>query len=186
MVWCTFFQVQSSPFCGYAVFSFTLTCVKNTDSFPDSVGSTGDYWGLPVSQSSWQQQTSERRRRRRPIVPNMEPLSLFNWRTGGGRNINFLLDRPETIFFVRLDAELSPTTIRVSPVEGERNMFYVRLRTSHYSFSIKNTCVVRSLHSFYQLRAILKVRFPEWDQPRGQGWIIFNLIKERDQQDLQV
>jgi len=56
----------------------------------------------------------------------------------------------------RLDAELSPTTIRVSPVEGERNMFYVRLRTSHYSFSIKNTCVVRSLQSFYQLRAILK------------------------------
>merc|ERR1719433_1783184 len=31
-------------------------------------------------------------------------------------------------------------------------MFYVRLRTSHYSFSIKNTCVVRSLQSFYQLR----------------------------------
>jgi len=56
----------------------------------------------------------------------------------------------------RLDAEMSPTTIQVSPVEGERNMFYVRLRTSHYSFSIKNTCVVRSLQSFYQLRSILK------------------------------
>ena len=70
-------------------------------------------------------------------------------------------DRPETTFFVRLDAELSPTTIRVSPVEGERNMFYIRLKTSHYSFSIKNTCVVRSLQSFYQLRSILKVR----DQP---------------------
>ena len=75
----------------------------------------------------------------------------------------------EPTFFVRLDAELSPTTIRVSPVEGERNMFYVRLRTSHYSFSIKNTCVVRSLQSFYQLRSILKVRFSESEKPRGES-----------------
>merc|ERR1711874_844751 len=45
-------------------------------------------------------------------------------------------------------------------------MFYVRLRTTHYSFSIKNTCVVRSLQSFYQLRGILKVRFPLSDQLR--------------------
>ena len=78
-------------------------------------------------------------------------------------------ERSESTFFVRLDAELSPTTIRVSPVEGERNMFYVRLRTSHYSFSIKNTCVVRSLQSFYQLRSILKVRFLETDQPGGES-----------------
>ena len=79
--------------------------------------------------------------------------------------IFFLSVRPVPTFFVRLDAELSPipTTIRVSPVEGERNMFYVRLRTNHYSFSIKNTCVVRSLQSFYQLRGILKVRLSDFD-----------------------
>merc|ERR1712083_962009 len=56
----------------------------------------------------------------------------------------------------RLDVERSPTEISVCPVEGERNLFYVRLKTNHYSFSIKNTCVVRSLESFYQLRSILK------------------------------
>jgi len=56
----------------------------------------------------------------------------------------------------RMDVESSPTVVSVCPVEGERNMFYLRLRTEHYSFSIKSTCVVRSLESFYQLRRILK------------------------------
>ena len=50
-----------------------------------------------------------------------------------------------------------PTVLQVYPVHGEKNIYYIRLRTSHYSFSIKSSCVTRSLDSFYQLRRVLEI-----------------------------
>ena len=145
--------------------SISLPNVKNTVSFLDSI-----VGALPVQQHSWPPLTATRRRRL--TAPNMEPPSPYSSRTEGCREILCPPWQIIHVFNVRLDAEMSPTTIRVSPVEGERNMFYVRLRTSHYSFSIKNTCVVRSLQSFYQLRSILKVSFRFRST---QGWIVVRL-----------
>jgi len=51
----------------------------------------------------------------------------------------------------------SPLQIQVWPVPGERTLYYVRLRTSHYSFCLKNSCVIRDISEFYQLRNILTV-----------------------------
>ena len=55
-----------------------------------------------------------------------------------------------------------PTVLSICPVKGDNQMFYVRLKTSHYSFSIKRSCVTRSCSSFYQLRSILKVQITEY------------------------
>jgi len=49
-----------------------------------------------------------------------------------------------------------PTVLQVYPVHGEKNIYYIRLRTTHYSFSIKSSCVTRSLDSFYQLRSMIQ------------------------------
>jgi len=51
----------------------------------------------------------------------------------------------------------SPLQIQVWPVPGEKSLYYVRLRTSHYSFCLKNSCVIRDISEFYQLRNILTV-----------------------------
>jgi len=58
----------------------------------------------------------------------------------------------------RLDAdELQQTsTLIVFPVLSERNLYCVKLQTSHYSFSISSSTVKRGLDSFYQLRSIIK------------------------------
>ena len=54
---------------------------------------------------------------------------------------------------------MSPVSLQVYPILQEKSMYYIKLRTSHYSFSLKNSCVVRSLDSFYQLRKMIVVRF---------------------------
>ena len=64
---------------------------------------------------------------------------------------------PYSIFIFRLVSLGHFTILSVCPVPGVSHMFYIRLHTSHYSFSIKNSCVIRSRGSFYQLRRILKV-----------------------------
>ena len=63
-----------------------------------------------------------------------------------------------SILISRLDSPGHPTLLSVCPVPGESHMFYIRLHSSHYSFSIKKSCVIRSSGSFYQLRRILKVK----------------------------
>jgi len=60
----------------------------------------------------------------------------------------------------RLDSPGHPTLLSVCPVPGDSHMFYIRLHSSHYSFSIKKSCVTRSSGSFYQLRRILKNHHP--------------------------
>ena len=66
------------------------------------------------------------------------------------------------IFRITADEDGCPLQIQVWPVQGERTLYYVRLRTSHYSFCLKNSCVIRDISEFYQLRSILTVsgRFP--------------------------
>ena len=46
--------------------------------------------------------------------------------------------------------ETSPTVVSVSPVEGERNMFYLRLRTEHYRLEYQ--AKDRGIASFSQLQ----------------------------------
>ena len=60
-------------------------------------------------------------------------------------------------FRIEMEDGAPPTHLQVSPVKGEKSIYYVRLKTSHYSFSIKNSCVTRSLDSFYQLRKDLEI-----------------------------
>ena len=55
---------------------------------------------------------------------------------------------------------MSPVSLQVYPILQEKSMYYIKLRTSHYSFSLKNSCVVRSLDSFYQLRKMIVVSLP--------------------------
>eukprot|EP00092_Neocalanus_flemingeri_P041087 GFUD01044744.1.p1 GENE.GFUD01044744.1~~GFUD01044744.1.p1 ORF type:complete len:211 (-),score=73.49 GFUD01044744.1:94-726(-) len=65
----------------------------------------------------------------------------------------------------RMDASVQPTFLSVCPVPGDSQLFYIRLQTSHYSFSIKKSCVARSGSSFYQLRSILKSHHPYLTMP---------------------
>ena len=50
------------------------------------------------------------------------------------------------------------TRVCISPLAGIRNEFTVDFSTRHYAFSCCRSQTVRSLESFYQLHAILKVR----------------------------
>jgi hypothetical protein len=48
--------------------------------------------------------------------------------------------------------------LRLEPLEGEQAASYsLRLATSHYAFSLKRSVTNRSIQSFYELAAILKV-----------------------------
>ena len=55
------------------------------------------------------------------------------------------------------DQDWSPMQVQVWPVLGERSLYYIRLRTSHYSFCLRSSCVIRDINEFYQLRSILTV-----------------------------
>ena len=58
---------------------------------------------------------------------------------------------------MNVEKEWSPLQVQVWPVRGEKSLYYIRLRTCHYSFCLKHSCVVRDLSAFYQLRSILAV-----------------------------
>ena len=55
------------------------------------------------------------------------------------------------------DQDWSPMQVQVWPVLGERSLYYIRLRTSHYSFCLRSSCVIRDITEFYQLKSILNV-----------------------------
>eukprot|EP00091_Calanus_sinicus_P020636 TRINITY_DN5755_c0_g1_i1.p1 TRINITY_DN5755_c0_g1~~TRINITY_DN5755_c0_g1_i1.p1 ORF type:complete len:131 (-),score=23.91 TRINITY_DN5755_c0_g1_i1:245-637(-) len=65
----------------------------------------------------------------------------------------------------RMSQPSQASFLSISPVPGDSQMFYIRLKTSHYSFSIKNSCVTRSASSFYQIRTILKSHHPNLTIP---------------------
>ena len=50
------------------------------------------------------------------------------------------------------------TRVCIRPLVGQRNEFTIDFSTGHYAFSCQRSQTVRSLESFYQLHAILKVR----------------------------
>ena len=50
------------------------------------------------------------------------------------------------------------TRVCIRPLVGKRNEFTIDFSTGHYAFSCQRSQTVRSLESFYQLHAILKVR----------------------------
>ena len=50
------------------------------------------------------------------------------------------------------------TRVCITPLVGKRNEFTIDFSTGHYAFSCQRSQTVRSLESFYQLHAILKVR----------------------------
>ena len=56
----------------------------------------------------------------------------------------------------RLNSVAQASLVEVYPVPSDRSMYYVRLRTDHYSFSIRSSCVTRSPAMFYQFRSILR------------------------------
>eukprot|EP00092_Neocalanus_flemingeri_P041088 GFUD01044745.1.p1 GENE.GFUD01044745.1~~GFUD01044745.1.p1 ORF type:complete len:183 (+),score=58.34 GFUD01044745.1:75-551(+) len=64
-----------------------------------------------------------------------------------------------------MDASVKPTFISVCPVPGDSQMFYIRLQSSHYSFSSDRSCIIRSVRSFYQVRSILKSHHPYLTMP---------------------
>lgn len=57
----------------------------------------------------------------------------------------------------RMDADQDwrPLQVQVWPVREERSLYCVRITTSHYSFCLKNSCVIRDISEFYQFRSIL-------------------------------
>jgi hypothetical protein len=68
----------------------------------------------------------------------------------------------EDVFIPRLskggELKRSRTILRLEPLEGEQAASYsLRLATSHYAFSLKRSVTNRSIQSFYELAAILKV-----------------------------
>merc|ERR1711981_1559299 len=65
----------------------------------------------------------------------------------------------------RMDKPEKSSLISISPVPGDSQMYYIRLKTSHYAFSIKRSCVTRTAGSFYQLRSILKSYHPHLTIP---------------------
>jgi len=65
----------------------------------------------------------------------------------------------------RMDTPEKSSFLSIYPVPGDSQMFYIRLKTSHYSFSIKKSCVTRSCSSFYELRSILKSHHPQLTIP---------------------
>lgn len=65
----------------------------------------------------------------------------------------------------RINCPDQASFLSISPVPGDSRMFYIRLKTNHYSFSIKKSCVTRSASSFYQLRTILKSHHPHLTIP---------------------
>jgi len=60
----------------------------------------------------------------------------------------------------RMETSSQNSALSVYPVPRDSQMFYIRLKTDHYSFSIKQSCVTRTASSFYQLRNILKKYHP--------------------------
>ena len=65
-----------------------------------------------------------------------------------------------------MDSSECVSYLTVHPDIRDKGMFYVRLRTRHYSFSIKSSCVTRSVNSFYQLRSILSKHHPYLSLPK--------------------
>ena len=55
------------------------------------------------------------------------------------------------------DQDWIPLKVQVWPVREERSLYCVRITTSHYSFCLKNSCAIRDISEFYQLRSILTV-----------------------------
>ena len=62
-------------------------------------------------------------------------------------------------FCFRMDSDKDwiPLKVQVWPVREERSLYCVRITTSHYSFCLKNSCAIRDISEFYQLRSILTV-----------------------------
>jgi len=60
----------------------------------------------------------------------------------------------------RMETSSQNSVLSIYPVPKDSQMFYIRLKTDHYSFSIKQSCVTRTASSFYQLRNILKKYHP--------------------------
>lgn len=60
----------------------------------------------------------------------------------------------------RIDTCGQGTYLGVDLVEEDPTLIRVRLRTDHYAFSIKKSCVTRTLGSFYQLQSTLKANHP--------------------------
>jgi len=73
---------------------------------------------------------------------------------------------PVQIVDGRLNSVAQASLVEVYPVPSDRSMYYVRLRTDHYSFSIRSSCVTRSPAMFYQFRSILRSHHPDLAIPR--------------------
>ena len=69
-------------------------------------------------------------------------------------------DEVDTIEIVNppVESQKKNTRVSIRPLSGRRNEFTVDFSTRHYAFSSCRSQTVRSLESFYQLHAILKVR----------------------------
>ena len=69
-------------------------------------------------------------------------------------------DEVDTIEIVNppVESQKKNTRVSIRPLPGRRNEFTVDFSTRHYAFSSCRSQTVRSLESFYQLHAILKVR----------------------------
>jgi len=67
---------------------------------------------------------------------------------------------PVRLYDGRMDVSQRCSTLSVMPVPSDSQMYYIRLQTNHYSFSIKRSCVTRNISSFYHLRSLLKSCHP--------------------------
>jgi len=65
-----------------------------------------------------------------------------------------------TLIDGRMETSSQNSVLSIYPVPRDSQMFYIRLKTDHYSFSIKQSCVTRTASSFYHLRNILKKYHP--------------------------
>ena len=73
------------------------------------------------------------------------------------------------------------TRVCIRPLVGQRNEFTIDFSTGHYAFSCQRSQTVRSLESFYQLHAILKVRskHPQCEVKTNQKIFVKNYFLSR-------
>jgi len=95
------------------------------------------------------------------IVDNINSSADYNYDVDEANELSFIRENGADISIelkdgrLNVEKEWSPLQVQVWPVRGEKSLYYIRLRTCHYSFCLKHSCVVRDLSAFYQLRSIL-------------------------------